>query len=162
MRSGKTITFTSLFFFALYALAFADPIVTPRASLLATSLINLILGAEVLVTILYLRNFAFRTVRVIPVLFLMNILSFILFFFIRNQFSEILFFPLSEIVGELLVILLEGFIILGLSKVTWFRSSECLLPPGYAFRISIVSNLFSMVLGLLSPVVLIPILKIII
>jgi hypothetical protein len=153
----EKIIFSTLFLLSLCTPAFADPIIDPKSSIFLLSSAILVLGAEVGVTIWYLRTYSFRLIRLIPALLAMNIFSYSLLFPIMYKLQNILFFPLTQIAAESIIIFGEALVIYGISKITWFRKPECsILPLPYALRTSLVSNVFSILLGFAVALVLTP------
>lgn len=111
--------------------AFANPIVmTTGSTVIAMLLVLTAILAEIAVTLLLLRRYKLKLLRLAGAYLIINSVSFFVFIamlLIKFQ-NNGLMFPIPEIIAEVLVIIFETVILIVLCSLRWFRyedSSNC-------------------------------------
>lgn len=132
------------------AMALANPIVRRGDAAASGVFVTAALAFEVVVTMLVLRRYRLRLVRLATSYFCVNLISFALFFsFILPSFLKLeLPFPLGFVLPEVFVVVLEGMTLFVLTNLTTFRREESrtvdILP---ALGAATVGNFSSVVFG---------------
>ena len=141
-KSLTTIFMTALLIIAPLSSAFANPIPSTKGTAFVGIFFMLALLIEVVVTMMMLRRYRLRTIRLGIVYLGVNLVSFLLFIIgILPVFRGLgLFFPIPETLAEAFVILLETTTLFMMINLEWFRSEN-------SQEVSIQSTLVAVTVG---------------
>lgn len=150
MKIKSRILLSILLLLLLSSAAFANPMAGPGNLIAGIYLFGYVLLLETGLVLIILRRFNLRITRFGPVWFLVNIVSFLSFVYsvdFVKPYVQVYIGTLSPfLVGEVVVIIVEGTILYFLTRFSWFRTTNSRnVPLHYAYCASLVGNVVSII-----------------